>query len=532
MSSERRTQIPDDPDREVTNISRRSSNNQSPINRPRSPRRTPTIAEPQRPGSSSSSNHQKQTFEPPIAIVSPASRQPSAHKTDQQRLESSRPSTAKNSEQHADNASTSSRDRQVTEDEHSKLIKQGEQLQIPTETIDNQRLNSPPPSPSAIEQMFSINPLLGNTTPKATEKNSRPGSQTSRKSSAASSIKHEKHQDGDVVSNKSRTSSRASQQRPKISDANVTSARSGRESQTSEHKQMSTQNSRRSSTDTDVPARTSAEQKQERIPSSGKPKSLLEKRSAQQSRKNSSNTAERTVVSPIKIASAKSQQRQNEKVNLSNFYLFFILLFQRSSVTDSDNEPKVPILPRLHSSSEASTPRNDQQTNVWTKQAPVPPLSTTDDNTRASRPQSPNVEQIAERNQNSSNSKKRTTSKIHSIPSTEPSNPDVFHSDERKKESKRRSNSAESFNQIRMVDDKSLDSTSGNNTESDRPKPRRVKSKKKDVETNTDPRNGNQQQQGEFFLCLSLSSLRQSALFLCPSLLLLQINLFVKRSPR
>lgn len=56
-----------------------------------------------------------------------------------------------------------------------------------------------------------------------------------------------------------------------------------------------------------------------------------------------------------------------------------------------------------------------------------------------------------------------------------------------------------------MVDDKSLDSTSGNNTESEHPKQRRVKSKKKDVETNTEARNGNQQQQGELFFGLLLS---------------------------
>jgi hypothetical protein len=70
----------------------------------------------------------------------------------------------------------------------------------------------------------------------------------------------------------------------------------------------------------------------------------------------------------------------------------------------------------------------------------------------------------------------------------------------------RRSNSTESFNHIPLVDDQSLDSTSGNNTESDQPKQRSVKSQKKDVETNTDSRNGNHQQrkQGEFFSSSSL----------------------------
>ncbi len=84
--------------------------------------------------------------------------------------------------------------------------------------------------------------------------------------------------------------------------------------------------------------------------------------------------------------------------------------------------------------------------------------------------------------------------------------------DEQKKKeqnrSLRRSNSTESSNHIPLVDDKSLDSTSGNNTESENPKQQRIKSKKKDVETNTDSktnsRNGNyqqqqQQQEGELF---------------------------------
>ena len=207
-----------------------------------------------------------------------------------------------------------------------------------------------------------------------------------------------------------------------------------------------------------------------------------------------------------------------------------MLFFQRLSNSESDNERKVPKLSNLHSSSEASTPRNGHQTNAWTKKVPIPPLQTTDDDARMSRPQSPNVEQIAERNQHSSSNKKGT-SNPYNRSSIEISNLIIFCSDERKQKPKRRSNSAESFNHIRLVDDKSLDSASGNNTESEHPKQRRVKSKKKDVETNTDARNGNQQQRGELFLCLSLPllSLRQSIVFIRPSLF--RINLFEKKKP-
>lgn len=82
-----------------------------------------------------------------------------------------------------------------------------------------------------------------------------------------------------------------------------------------------------------------------------------------------------------------------------------------------------------------------------------------------------------------------------------------------------------------MVDDKSLDSTSGNNTESEHPKQRRVKSKKKDVETNTEARNGNQQQQGELFfgLLLSLSLPSSPAIHNIPSVLLSFESIWLKK---
>lgn len=50
----------------------------------------------------------------------------------------------------------------------------------------------------------------------------------------------------------------------------------------------------------------------------------------------------------------------------------------------------------------------------------------------------------------------------------------------------RRTSSAESANQIRMVDDNSLDSTSENNSDFEPQRRRHIKPKKKDVETNTE----------------------------------------------
>ena len=66
-------------------------------------------------------------------------------------------------------------------------------------------------------------------------------------------------------------------------------------------------------------------------------------------------------------------------------------------------------MPHISSPSPSTTPTNEHQPNAWTK-APVPQLPTTEDDTPRSRPQSPNVEQIAERNQHSSGSKKRPSS--------------------------------------------------------------------------------------------------------------------------
>lgn len=67
-------------------------------------------------------------------------------------------------------------------------------------------------------------------------------------------------------------------------------------------------------------------------------------------------------------------------------------------------------LPLIHSSSGSATPTNDNLASAWTKKASVPPVETTEDERQLSRPQSPNVEQIAERNQLLSTKKKQIIS--------------------------------------------------------------------------------------------------------------------------
>jgi len=122
--------------------------------------------------------------------------------------------------------------------------------------------------------MVLLNPLLGgNSRVKTDQNSSRPTSQSNRKSQVSNSVSNEKVIDGDTGSSKSRRSSNTSQQQ-------------------------------RASKEVDSPFRTSAKQRQ----------SPIQNRSGQQSRKNSNLTTDQTVVSPIKINSAKSGQ-QNQNVN-------------------------------------------------------------------------------------------------------------------------------------------------------------------------------------------------------------------------
>jgi hypothetical protein len=184
--------------------------------------------------------------------------------------------------------------------------------------------------------MVLINPLLGgNNRVKTNQNNSRPTSQIK------SSISNEKVINSDVVSSKSRRSSNTSQQQQRaiLTDQKPNSSSIRKESNASEDKILNKKDSRRSSL---------------------------------QSKKNSNITTDQTIITPIKINSAKSGQ-ENENLNSSK-------------------------LPHINSSSQSTTPTEDKQTTNWTKEVHIPPVQTTDDEIPLSRPQSPNVEQIIERN--------------------------------------------------------------------------------------------------------------------------------------
>ncbi len=307
----------------MTNISRRSSHSKSPLNRPRAPSpddssKTPTNVESKRPHSSSL-NEQKQNFQPPTAVISPASRRESTNKTDQQ--PTSRPSStikSKFNDNLFESSTNQSNNDFLTTNYQSKLIKPGEQLQIPLNDIDNERINSPPPSPIT-KQTVLKNPLLENNRTKTEQDHSRPPSERNLKSPMSSSVSNTKLIDGDAVSSKSRRNSNASQQQTTATDQKPPSALNRKRSNASENDQTEpTKNktdSRHSSPDADLSLRTSAKQKQERISSNDQRQSSLRNRSGQKSKINSNTTTtDQTIITPIKIDSAKSRQ-QNEKVN-------------------------------------------------------------------------------------------------------------------------------------------------------------------------------------------------------------------------
>jgi hypothetical protein len=165
----------------------------------------------------SDDNQQKQIFEPPTAIISPASRRESTNHTDQQQT-SRRESTIKtkfdeNSFEPSTSRPNTSRTSQfITTDEQSKLITEGEQLQIPTDDFDNERINSPPPLSPDIKSSAVINPLLGSSLVHFEQDHSRPSSETNRTSPTTSMISNEKVIGGDVLPSKSRRESNISKQ--------------------------------------------------------------------------------------------------------------------------------------------------------------------------------------------------------------------------------------------------------------------------------------------------------------------------------
>jgi hypothetical protein len=130
-----------------------------------------------------------------------------------------------------------------------------------------------------------------------------------------------------------------------------------------------------------------------------------------------------TVVTPIIMDSSKAR-RQNGKVIHSFKFSFVKSNFQHTSTTDpSYDQPQTSKLPPVNfslqqekprrteikhlSSSHPTTGSEDEQASHWTKTIMIPSIHLTDDEISSSRedqprPQSPNVDQIAERNQISS----------------------------------------------------------------------------------------------------------------------------------
>jgi hypothetical protein len=214
--------------REVANIARRPSRAMSPLNRPRSPtpndsRKISTNLElsPSLPGEHSPipshDNQEKQGLTPPTAIVSSPSRRESTNIHDHQQTSRPTSATKVKSDENVVEPSTirasSSRTHQFSvTDEQAKLITPGEQLQIPKNDLNNERLNSPPPLPTDIKSLALVNPLLGSSLVQKEQDHSRPPSETSRKSPTTSMMSNEKIINGDVLPSKSRRESNLSQQ--------------------------------------------------------------------------------------------------------------------------------------------------------------------------------------------------------------------------------------------------------------------------------------------------------------------------------
>jgi hypothetical protein len=189
---------------EVAIIARRPSLAKSPVPRPRSP--TPN-----------DSRKMSINNEPLTKIISPESPRESINKNDQQ--ETSRPINAIKTKLDDDSVepsgsrpSSSRTSHFITTYEQSKLIKSGEQLQIPTDDFDNERLNSPPPLTTDIKSLVLLNPLLGSNLVQTEQDQSRSTSETNRASPTTSTISNEKVIDGDVLPSKGRRGSDTSQQ--------------------------------------------------------------------------------------------------------------------------------------------------------------------------------------------------------------------------------------------------------------------------------------------------------------------------------
>ncbi|CAF3576930.1 unnamed protein product [Rotaria sordida] len=263
------------------------------------------------------------------------------------------------------------------------------------------------------------------------------------------------------------------------------------------------------SSDTDIPVQTSAKHKHERTPSIEKRQkssstvneddqnqSTFHRRSGQQSKRNSSVISDEIVVTPIIMDSSKVRQHSGNRtlqMDSDDEYMSTSKLppvnsssQQKPHQSETLNKQKLPRSSRseIHplSSSRASTQSDEERRKHWTKQVAIPKIQLTDDDVGSPReeqprPKSPNVEQIAERNQQLT------------PPLTSEQRRSIAEDGHKRKDLQRLtrlSNSVDSVNRIRVVDDKSLGSTSDNNSDLEINKRRRIKPKKKDVETNTD----------------------------------------------
>lgn len=238
------SKVPDDTgndtdrdNQEVAIIARRPSRAISPLDRPRSPTPNDSLKVSTNNVPSSSIFPPEQTQSPTDIIkddddqqkqiIEPStSRRQSINKNDQQ--QGSRPTSAiqtkfdDNSYEPTTSRASSSRTNQfIPTDDQSKLIRPGEQLQIPSDDLDNQRIDSPPPSSTIISGLLLANPLVGSSPVENEQNQSRPSSETNRKSPTSSMISNEKVIDGDILPSKSRRESTISQQQLNNTDQKV-----------------------------------------------------------------------------------------------------------------------------------------------------------------------------------------------------------------------------------------------------------------------------------------------------------------------
>lgn len=214
--------------REVANIARRPSLAESPTNRPRSPtpndsRKMSTsnqVSVDQSESPTKSTPDVRQSPSPSIegqekGVLEPARRE-SASKNNQE--QTSRPTSAMKTDSDEKRAGSPSRRPSTSRTNHffitddvSKLIKPGEQLEIPISASEREHTNSPPPLPMDVKSIALVNPIVGDTIANHEQNRSRPPSETSRRSPTVSMASNEKVVNGDSVLPKSRRESSLSQ---------------------------------------------------------------------------------------------------------------------------------------------------------------------------------------------------------------------------------------------------------------------------------------------------------------------------------